>query len=109
MFAEVLVLVQFLFSAIVGIYFFTLLKKQQNTKSAVIKNSKEELAKLRKLRSISLTKPLNEETRPSSFDEIVGQEDGILALRTLLCSRNPQHIIIYGPPAWEKPRRQESP
>ncbi|NLM51093.1 MAG: AAA family ATPase, partial [Clostridiaceae bacterium] len=98
MFAEVLVLVQFLFSAIVGIYFFTLLKKQQNTKSAVIKNSKEELAKLRKLRSISLTKPLNEETRPSSFDEIVGQEDGILALRTLLCSRNPQHIIIYGPP-----------
>jgi Lon-like ATP-dependent protease len=41
---------------------------------------------------------LAEKTRPSSFDEIIGQEDGLKALRAALCGPNPQHVILYGPP-----------
>ena len=54
--------------------------------------------KLRKMRSVSLTEPLSEKTRPSSFDEIVGQKEGLKALKAALCGPNPQHILIYGPP-----------
>lgn len=53
---------------------------------------------LRKMRAISLTEPLSEKVRPTSFSDIVGQEDGIKALRAALCGPNPQHVIIYGPP-----------
>ena len=50
------------------------------------------------MRSISLTEPLSEKVRPSSFQDIVGQEDGIKSLKAALCGPNPQHVIIYGPP-----------
>lgn len=53
---------------------------------------------LKKMRSISLTEPLSEKVRPSSFADIVGQEDGIKSLKAALCGPNPQHVIIYGPP-----------
>jgi Lon-like ATP-dependent protease len=53
---------------------------------------------LRKMRSIHLTEPLAEKVRPSSFEDIIGQEDGIKALKAGLCGPNPQHVIIYGPP-----------
>ena len=53
---------------------------------------------LRKMRSISLTEPLAEKVRPSTFNEIIGQEDGIRSLKAALCGPNPQHVIIYGPP-----------
>ena len=49
-------------------------------------------------RAISLTKPLAERTRPASLGDIVGQKDGLRALKAALCSANPQHVIIYGPP-----------
>src|SRR5690606_5978187 len=42
--------------------------------------------------------PLAERTRPATFFDIIGQEDGIKALRAALCGPNPQHVIIYGPP-----------
>jgi len=54
--------------------------------------------KLRKLRSISLTKPLAERTRPVSIADIVGQKEGLRALKAALCSGNPQHVLVYGPP-----------
>ena len=38
------------------------------------------------------------EFAPFSFDDIVGQEDGIKSLKAALCGPNPQHVIIYGPP-----------
>ena len=60
------------------------------------RGSRRELEKLEKMRRISLTEPLAEKTRPSSFAEIIGQEDGLRALRASLCCANPQHIIIYG-------------
>lgn len=60
---------------------------------------------LRKMRAISLTEPLSEKVRPTSFSDIVGQEDGIKALRAALCGPNPQHVIIYGPPGVGKQRQ----
>jgi Lon-like ATP-dependent protease len=50
------------------------------------------------LRKISLAEPLAEKTRPQRFEEIVGQDDGLKALRAALCGQNPQHVLIYGPP-----------
>ena len=35
---------------------------------------------------------------PRSFAEIVGQEEGVRALRAVLCGKDPQHVLIYGPP-----------
>src|SRR5690606_20363395 len=82
----------------IGLYFWNLLRNQQSSRSAVDRESRKEMDKLRKMRSVSLTEPLSEKTRPSSFDEIVGQKEGLRALKAALCGPNPQHILIYGPP-----------
>lgn len=94
----ILMFVQLFFAVVIGLYFWNLLRSQQSNRSAVDKESKKELDKLRKLRSISLTKPLSEKTRPSSLSDIVGQKEGLKALKAALCGPNPQHVIIYGPP-----------
>ena len=86
------------FAVIIGIYFWNLLRGQKTSKTAVDRESRKELDKLRKLRSISLTKPLAEKTRPQTMDDIVGQKDGLRALKATLCAANPQHVIVYGPP-----------
>jgi len=98
MFTNTIFLIQFFFSIIIGLYFLNLLKTQQVNKSALEKESKKELEKLRKMKQMSLTVPLSEKTRPSSIEEIIGQEQGLKALRAALCGPNPQHVIIYGPP-----------
>ncbi len=90
--------IQFFFSVIIGLYFLNLLKTQQVNKSALDRESRKELEKLRKLKEIALTEPLSEKTRPTSIGEIIGQEQGLKALRAALCGPNPQHVIIYGPP-----------
>jgi ATP-dependent Lon protease len=94
----VLMLVQVFFAVVIGLYFWNLLRNQQTNKVAVDRESKKEMEKLRKLRSISLTKPLAEKTRPSTMSDIVGQKEGIRALKAALCGPNPQHVIVYGPP-----------
>lgn len=94
----VLMLVQVFFAVVIGLYFWNLLRNQQTNKVAVDRESKKEMEKLRKLRSISLTKPLAERTRPTSMNDIVGQKEGLRALKAALCGPNPQHVIIYGPP-----------
>ncbi|AGB41925.1 ATP-dependent protease LonB [Halobacteroides halobius DSM 5150] len=91
-------LVQFLFTIVIGVYFWNMLQKQRSNKKAINKDSKKELEKLHKMRRRSLTKPLAEKIRPSQFSDIVGQEDGIKALQAAICGPNPQHVIIYGPP-----------
>lgn len=91
-------LVNLFFAAIIGIYFWHMLRTQQGGKVAVDRESRKEMEKLRKMRSISLTEPLSEKTRPNSLQEIIGQEEGLRALRAALCGPNPQHVIIYGPP-----------
>lgn len=91
-------MLQVFFSIVIGLYFWNLLRNQQSSRSAVDRESRKEMDKLRKMRSVSLTEPLSEKTRPSSFDEIVGQKEGLKALKAALCGPNPQHILIYGPP-----------
>jgi len=97
-FGSLLTFIQVFFAVIIGLYFWNLLKTQQGNKSVQERESKKEIEKLRKLRAISLTEPLSEKTRPTSFDEIIGQEEGLKSLRAALCGPNPQHVIIYGPP-----------
>jgi ATP-dependent Lon protease len=97
-FTSIALFIQLFFGIIIGLYFWNLLKNQRTQKVSIDRESKKEMEELRKMRSISLTEPLAEKVRPSSFDDIVGQEDGIKALKAALCSPNPQHVIIYGPP-----------
>lgn len=96
--ATMIMFIEVFFAVIIGLYFWSLLKAQHVNKVAVDKGSDKELTKLKVLRSISLTQPLAEKTRPASLLDIVGQEEAIKALRASLCGPNPQHIIIYGPP-----------
>lgn len=96
--AEIALFVQLFFGIIIGLYFWNLLKSQRTQKVSIDRESKKEMDQLRKMRAISLTEPLSEKVRPTSFADIVGQEDGIKALRAALCGPNPQHVIIYGPP-----------
>ena len=96
--ANVLTYVQFAFAVIIGLYFWNLLRSQQTSKVAVEKESVKETEKLRKLRDVSLTQPLAEVTRPQGFEDIIGQTQALTALRAALCGRNPQHVLVYGPP-----------
>lgn len=95
---SILTIVQFFFAVVIGLYFWNLLRSQQGNKHAIEKESKKEMEKLRRLRSVSLSVPLAERTRPTTFQEIIGQSEGLKALRAALCGPNPQHVIIYGPP-----------
>jgi len=97
-FGSALAILQVFFAIVIGLYFLNLLRTQQSNKIAIERESRKELEKLRRLRQISLSEPLSEKTRPASFSEIIGQEDGLRALRAALCGPNPQHVIIYGPP-----------
>lgn len=95
---NVLILIQIFFTIVMGLYFFNALKSQQTNKVTVNKENRKEVEELKRLKSISLTDPLTEKSRPTNFEEIVGQEKGILALKAAICGPNPQHVIIYGPP-----------
>lgn len=90
--------IQIFFIIVMGLYFLNLLRSQQGTKVAVHKESRKEVEKLEQMRQVQLSVPLAERTRPSTFQDIVGQEEGIKALKAALCGPNPQHIIVYGPP-----------
>ncbi len=95
---NIITVIQFFFAIVIGMYFWNLLRSQQGNRVAVERESKKEMDKLQRLREISLTEPLAEKTRPASFGEIVGQVEGLKALRAALCGPNPQHVIMYGPP-----------
>jgi ATP-dependent Lon protease len=55
-------------------------------------------AQLEKLEKRSLGKSIMEVLRPSSIDEIIGQQRAIKALLAKIGSPYPQHVLIYGPP-----------
>ena len=93
-----IMLIQVFFAVVIGLYFWGLLRNQRSSRTAVDRESRKELEKLRKLRSISLSQPLAEKTRPAAMTDIVGQKEGLKALKAALCGPNPQHVIIYGPP-----------
>jgi len=94
----VLYLIQIFFGIIIGLYFWNLLKGQQGKKAVLVKSAEKEYNRLQKMRSVKLTEPLSSLSRPGTFNDIVGQEEGIAILRSALCGPNPQHVIIYGPP-----------
>ncbi len=90
--------VQLFFSFVIGIYFLLQLKNQTSSKSNIHKDSTIQYEKMNALRNISLTEPLSERMRPKTEKDIIGQEDGLKALKTALCGPNPQHVLIYGSP-----------
>jgi ATP-dependent Lon protease len=96
--SNVIGVINLFFAIVIGLYFWNLLRSQQGNKVAVDRESRKEMEKLQRLRRISLTEPLSEKTRPSNFLEIIGQDEGLKALRAALCGPNPQHVIMYGPP-----------
>lgn len=98
MLQNVMLWIQFFFTMVMGMYFLGLLRSRKTGKSSLEKDSERELEKLHRMRRISLTMPLAEKTRPKELTDIVGQEDGLRALKAALCGPNPQHVLIYGPP-----------
>ena len=84
----ILMLINAFFAIVIGIYFWNLLRSQKSNRSAVDRESKKEMDKLRKMRSITLTKPLAEKTRPVSMKDIVGQKDGLRALKAAALARS---------------------
>jgi len=85
------------FAAITGMYFRNLLRSQEGSRVAMEKKSCRETEKLKKMRQISSSQPLSELTRPGNLGEILGQSEGIKALRAAPCGPHPQHVIVYGP------------
>ena len=96
--ADILVVLQIIVLILMVYVLMNSNKPQKNRTIVIDRENKKELDKLSKLRAINLSEPLTEKSRPSVFDEIVGQEKGIKALKAALCGPNPQHVIIYGPP-----------
>ena len=98
----ILICIQLCVSLIVGVYFLSRMKKESvETPVAPQRtggSSRGEMDKLARMRAIRLSEPLAERVRPQTFEDIIGQEEGIRALRAILCGPNPQHVIIYGPP-----------
>ena len=96
---EVVSLVQIsLMVAIIYILVSNNYNHSRKKREIIKKHNKKELIKLYEMREIKLNIPLTEKSRPSNIDSIIGQENGILALKAAMCGINPQHVIIYGPP-----------
>lgn len=90
--------VQFFFTCVIGIYFLQQLSSNKSTKVNIHSDTAEKLEKMNRLRQIKLNEPLTEKMRPKEEADIIGQEEGVKALKNALCTPNPQHIIIYGSP-----------
>ncbi len=93
-----LLLIQLAVTIVTGVFFYTQLRSHQKTQSPKYREDSREMEKLRNMQAVKLTEPLSEHVRPRKFEDIVGQEDGIRSLMAILCGKNPQHVIIYGPP-----------
>ena len=96
--APIIGVVQIIIAIVVGIYFWSLLRSQRSNKVAVKQESYKEMDQLRKMREISLTEPLSEKTRPTSFTEIVGQEEGVKALRQLYADQIHSMLLFMALP-----------
>ncbi|MBQ3037763.1 MAG: ATP-dependent protease LonB [Clostridia bacterium] len=95
---SIFITVQLFFTIVIGIYFLGQLRTQHSDKEGINEDSRHVMERLNAMRRISLTEPLTEQTRPTKLEEIIGQEQGVEALKVALGGKNPQHIIIYGPP-----------
>ncbi|MBU3108348.1 ATP-dependent protease LonB [Clostridium gasigenes] len=95
---ETLIMLQILMMVLFIFFMINSSKNNHTNKVVIHKENEKEMSKLAKMRSVCLTEPLTEKSRPRTFEEIIGQEQGIKALKAALCGPNPQHVIIYGPP-----------
>ena len=89
---------QLLFFGLGAWYFWKSSRRKSAGEGLRCEDNIIEMDKLMAMEETKLTEPLAEQTRPRTLEEIIGQENGIKALRAALCGPNPQHILIYGPP-----------
>lgn len=94
---SIITITQLFFTLIIGMYFFTHLKSEKTDTKAMEEESKKAQKRLDNMRRIHLSEPMTETARPKLMSEIIGQEEGIKAMKAALCGPYPQHIIIYGP------------
>ncbi|HAG10681.1 MAG TPA: ATP-dependent protease, Lon family [Desulfotomaculum sp.] len=71
------------------------LKESTNPENA---HTLKKLAILEKMEQKKLARSAIEKLRPSSIEEIAGQERALKSLLAKMTSPFPQHIILYGPP-----------
>ena len=98
MLEHLLIGVQLFFSCVIGMYFLLQLKSQTASKTNIYTESNRRFDKILSMRRVSLSEPLSEKLRPKDEADIIGQAEGIKALKIALCGPNPQHVIIYGNP-----------
>lgn len=96
--SELTAIAQLAFTVIAGLYFFMRLRSDTDNEKLVKEEAKEQAERLNALRHIRLNEPMTEISRPGRTSEIVGQEEGVRALRAALWGAAPQHVLIYGPP-----------
>lgn len=72
--------------------------KEESPANAENPQTLKKYALLEKLETRKLTRSAMDLLRPTSLEEIVGQERAIEALKAKLASPYPQHLILYGPP-----------
>ncbi|MBP2634762.1 MAG: lon [Firmicutes bacterium] len=72
--------------------------KEESPANAENPQTLKKFALLEKLETRKLTRSAMELLRPTTLDEIIGQERAVEALRAKLASPYPQHLILYGPP-----------
>lgn len=90
--------IQLAVTVIVGMYFYTRLRLEKENEKQFKNEYKTEAENINRMRHVSLSEPMTEIVRPGSCEEILGQENGMRALRAALWGKHPQHVIIYGPP-----------
>ena len=95
---ELLAFSQLAFTIIVGLYFVIQLRSSVSLENGVKEESVKKAELLHAMKKIHLTEPMTEISRPVNINEIIGQSDGVKALRAALWGANPQHVLIYGPP-----------
>lgn len=98
MLSSITAISQLFFTMVIGIYFFTRLRNEGSDVNSCKADFKTQAEHINSMRKIHLSKPLTEQTRPTAFNDIIGQNEGIRALKASLYGPNPHHIIIYGPP-----------
>lgn len=90
---------QLLFLAGILFWLFARMHRTRQTQpTARPKHNASQMQRIARMRCHQLNEPLSELTRPTTLSEIIGQEEGIKALRAALCGPNPQHVLLYGPP-----------
>ncbi len=71
---------------------------KENNRSPENAGTLKKLGRLEKMENRSLNKSVLEMLRPSTLDEVIGQENAVKSLVSKINTPYPQHMILYGPP-----------